>query len=291
MAVLSVAAPSKRGVGARPKRRLGRRAVMVASTLLGAALTIPATATSAVAGTDGCPPNGQFYGVAHQGAHDTDTYRNTMPAFRLAEARCQLVESDVRFTSDGIPVMVHDKTTSPMFNRRCDLVVAESTLAQIQDACRNPDGSTVATLNEYLSVVQRQGFVEVKPGNYSAYKIKQLIAAIYAAGDENVVSLESTETWVLDRIAALDNDAKPISRAWKGALVFYTDEVARVCDYAIYHPSKFTTETVTRLKSRGVESISANNSDPATWSRVASMGAYGGLTDASKVMFDWQNSR
>jgi glycerophosphoryl diester phosphodiesterase len=268
---------------------------MAVAALFLVGLAVPATATSAAAGTNGCPPAGEFWGIAHQGAHDKEngitTYRNTLPAFKRAQDRCQLVESDVRFTSDGIAVMVHDQSTYPMFRGRCDLVVAEHTLAEIQKACRNPDGSTVATFAQYLDIADRQGFVEVKPGNVSATKIKKLVTAVYYAGDADVVSLMSTDTMVLDRIAALDDDSNPISRVWKGALIAYPDEVARVCDYAIYNVKKFTSASVSTLESRGVQSISSLTSDIATWDRLASTGAYGTLTDYSLEMFNWQNNR
>ena len=119
-------------------------------------------------------PKGSFYGVAHQGAHDSTggyrTWRNTLPAFGKAQDRCQWVESDVRFTSDMIPVMAHDRTTAPMFRKRCNLVVAEHTLAELQTACRNPDGSTVATLDQYLDSFTWVGVVEIKKGGATSDK-------------------------------------------------------------------------------------------------------------------------
>ncbi len=278
-----------------PGRRSWRSVLLVLTTWLCTALVVPATSTAAVAANDGCPPSGHFYGVAHQGAHDTEngvtTYRNTAAAFKRAELRCQWVESDVRFTSDGIAVMVHDQSTFPMFRGRCDLIVSEHTLAEIRTECRNPDGSSVATFDQYLRIVDVRGFAEVKAGNVSVRKLRKLITAIYAAGDADVVSLETTKPVVLDRIAALDNDRNPISRAWKGAQVADPDEVARICEYALYWHSKVTRESVGRLEARGVQSISLRTADAATWDRLASTGASGTLIDESQAMFAWQNTR
>ncbi len=279
-----------------------QNASVLAATALGIGLLVPVLAvTPATAGTNGCPPDGLFYGVTHQGAHDKAggyrTWRNTVPAFKKADDRCQWVESDVRFTSDMIPVMVHDKSTGPMFRKRCNLIVADHTLAELQSACRNPDGSTVATFDEYLDAVTLRGTVEIKPRSTSKPKLKILISKIYAHNDADVVSLEFTREWLLERIAKLDDDARPISRVWKGALVAYPDRVAAACDIALFNYKKFTPLVVSRLKAVGVVSVASVGSTdsrpnrPAAWSALASMGAAGAQTDYSQQMFDWQNSR
>ena len=186
------------------------------------------------------------------------------------------MESDVRFTSDMIPVMVHDRTTKPMFRGRCNLVVEDHTLAELRAACRNPDGSSVATLDEYLDAVSVFGLVELKSGgSTSDKKVSIIINKIYAHGDENVVALNFTEEWLLQRIAELDNNTKPILRCWKGALVAYPDRVAAVADIALYSYAKFAGTNgptiVSRLTARGVQSISAvgttdaNSNRPAAW--------------------------
>lgn len=279
-----------------------RKTGLLAVAALCAGLLVPVVAAApAAAGTNGCPPGGDFYGVAHQGAHDradgSTTWRNTVPAFQKAQDRCQWVETDIRFTKDMIPVMVHDKTTGPMFRQRCNLVVAEHTLAELRAACRNPDGSTVATFDDFLDVVSLGGMVEIKAGQTSDKKLQIMIDKIYAHGDADVVSLKHTEEWVLQRVAALDNDANPILRTWKGALVGYPDLVAATCDYAVFNYTKFTADVVGRLKVRGVLSFSSVGSTdavanrPAAWARLAAMGAAGAQTDYSKELFDWQNSR
>jgi hypothetical protein len=258
-------------------------------------------ATPASAVGTGCPPDGLVYGVAHQGAHDRSggyrTWRNTLPAFKKAQDRCQWVESDVRFTSDMKPVMVHDKSTGPMFRKRCDLVVADHTLAELQSQCRNPDGSTVATFDQFLKAVSLKGTVEIKAGSTRKRHLKILIKKIYRHGDADVVALEFTGERVLQRIAQLDDDAQPISRVWKGALVGFPDRVAAACDIAVYNYKKFTPSVVADLTDVGVLSVASVGSTdhrpsrPDAWSLLASMGVAGAQTDYSQEMFDWQNAR
>ena len=276
-------------------------AVMVAVALLCTGLTampVPATASTSdpTRGGSGCPPRGEsFWGIAHQGAHDSvngdRTYRNTLPAWRRAQNRCQWPETDLRFTRDRVPVMVHDQSTRPMFAGRCDLQVAKSTLERLRNACRNPDGSTVATLSQYLKLVKLRGLVEIKSGQSSDAQLKKIIRSVYAHNDEKNVFLESPSTNVLNRIDQFDNNAKPIRRAWKDAGLGNAITAGRVSDVAILRASQITRRQVNAYEARGVRTVSAGTNRPATWRRLASVGAFGTLTDRSRRMFRWQNSR
>lgn len=287
--------------GVSPLMKNARHFVVMAVTALGAGLLVPLlSVTPANAGTNGCPPGGVFYGVAHQGAHDnvgTTTWRNTLPGFKKAQDRCLWVESDVRFTRDMIPVMVHDQSTGPMFRQRCNLVVADHTLAELQTACRNPDGSTVATFDQFLDLIDTtQAEVEIKPGSTSDPKLKMLISDIYAHNDEGRVALEFTTEKVLARIAALDNDANPIMRAWKGALVGFPDRVAAACDFAIYNYVNVNSIVVQKLKDRGVLTIASISTDhtpnrQTAWNSLVAAGAAAVQTDYAAELFTWQNSR
>ena len=63
-----------------------KSAVVLAATALCAGLMVPVVAAiPAVAGTNGCPPDG-FFGVAHQGAHDEVAFRAFL---ELGAIRCR----------------------------------------------------------------------------------------------------------------------------------------------------------------------------------------------------------
>src|SRR5688500_5922434 len=69
--------------------------------------------------------------IAHRGA-SAHAPENTLPAFRLAErAGADAIEFDVRLTSDGVPVVVHDPTLLRTTGRR--YVVASSTFAMLHE--------------------------------------------------------------------------------------------------------------------------------------------------------------
>lgn len=85
--------------------------------------------------------------VAHAGGnekYDSDTRK----AYRYAlQVGARIVETDIRFTSDEDPVIIHDPTVDATTNGTG--AVAEMTLAQLR-ALRTPDGQYVPTFYEYL---------------------------------------------------------------------------------------------------------------------------------------------
>lgn len=117
--------------------------------------------------------------VAHRGG--TERYaENTREAFRDAANRgVRLWETDVQFTADNVPVLMHDET----LDRTTDLTgpVSEVTGAQVV-AARTDDGHQVPTLDELLNDAEVDGarvFVELKTAPTSA-QWAQVAAAISA---------------------------------------------------------------------------------------------------------------
>jgi glycerophosphoryl diester phosphodiesterase len=107
----------------------------------------------------GTPVN-RILTIAHRGAHQS-VPEDTLPAIEKAvELGFDYVELDVRFTSDGVPVLMHDATV----NRTTDGhgLVRDMTLAEIKrlDAAGAPEwrGSfcdlRVPTLEEALSIMK-----------------------------------------------------------------------------------------------------------------------------------------
>ncbi|MBS0207880.1 MAG: glycerophosphodiester phosphodiesterase [Planctomycetes bacterium] len=108
--------------------------------------------------------------IAHRGA-SYDAPENTMAAFTQAWVQsADAVELDIYLTKDGQIVALHDKTTQRTAG--VELVVAESTLAQLQelDVGRWKDlrwaGQRIPSLRAALSTVPRglRLFIEIKCG-------------------------------------------------------------------------------------------------------------------------------
>lgn len=146
--------------------------------------------------------------IAHRGVHLRMTLagENSLEAIRYARrAGFAAIETDVRLTSDGHAIVMHDDT----LNRTClhadgtalreKVPVAAVTLAQLRSgyvlrAARPEDRSRVPTVREYLVECRRQGllpFIEPKLYDASGRHYRDLIALadeVLGAGNYVVTS-------------------------------------------------------------------------------------------------------
>jgi glycerophosphoryl diester phosphodiesterase len=160
-------------------------------------LVLAASAVPASAAT--CATPGP---VAHRGG--TERYvENTRNAFRQASnSGVGFWETDVRFTSDDVPVIMHDETV----DRTTDGTgaVADLTFAQIANL-RTADGQPVPTLAEIMndqSVDKAYMFVEPKVMPTEAQWAMFIAALTSQAGAGGPKpALESFDPAVLDQVA------------------------------------------------------------------------------------------
>ncbi len=90
--------------------------------------------------------------IAHRGAAGYAA-ENTMTAFGIAlEMGAHLIETDVRLTSDGVPVLVHDATLERVAGDTRQ--VADLTLDQLQTV-QLKGGETIPSLEQALSALGR----------------------------------------------------------------------------------------------------------------------------------------
>ncbi|MDY6765132.1 MAG: glycerophosphodiester phosphodiesterase family protein, partial [Halobacteria archaeon] len=87
--------------------------------------------------------------VGHRGAAGLSP-ENTLPSFKTAVALgVDAVECDVRESSDGHPVVIHDETVDRTTNGSGS--VSEHTLSELKEL--NADGESIPTLGEVLDVL------------------------------------------------------------------------------------------------------------------------------------------
>ncbi|HEX3610773.1 MAG TPA: glycerophosphodiester phosphodiesterase family protein [Sporichthyaceae bacterium] len=110
----------------------------------------PASTNSTAVGTSGVAV------VAHRGG-EIDTPESTIAAFANAiQQGSQGIVFDVRYTSDGVPVVMHDATLDRTTN--CTGTVSDYTLAKLEkcnanDGFKNFGFQAVPTLNEALAYI------------------------------------------------------------------------------------------------------------------------------------------
>jgi glycerophosphoryl diester phosphodiesterase len=155
-------------------------------------------------------PGDPAFIVSHRGDR-ADGPENTLPAFTAALAHgVEFVETDVRLTADGVPVLLHDATV----DRTTDGTgaVHDLTLRQLQllDAgswfAERFAGTPVPTFGELLDLLGRsdtKAMIELKGRFWTDDAIRALVARIGAAGlDERVVFTSFNEK-TLDRLQRL----------------------------------------------------------------------------------------
>lgn len=125
-------------------------------SVIGLALAGALTLSSPCSATTPTPP------VAHRGG--TEKYvENTRKAWNDSMANgARWVETDVQFTQDDVPVIMHDDTVDRTTNGTG--AVSSLSLSQLR-ALRTDDGQYVPTLYEFLTDVKSHGakaFVELK---------------------------------------------------------------------------------------------------------------------------------
>lgn len=138
------------------------------------------------------PAKGQYI-VGHRGASHVAP-ENTMAAFELAwREGADGVEGDFRLTADGHVVCIHDADTKRTTGR--ELVVAESTLAQLQEldagSWKDPKyaGERMPALEQVVDSLpdEKLLFIELKTGPEIVPAVQQVLSADGVPVDRLVV--------------------------------------------------------------------------------------------------------
>jgi glycerophosphoryl diester phosphodiesterase len=141
----------------------------------------------------------RVWNVAHRGA-SAERPENTLPAFELAIAqRADVVECDVRRTSDGALLILHDATVDRTTDGAGELRAMTAAQAQALDA---GDGERIPELADVLALAA--GRVRVNVDLKEADIVDDALAAVRAAGAEGAVTFISflPEVWQrLDELA------------------------------------------------------------------------------------------
>ena len=123
--------------------------------------------------------------VAH-GGYDQHAPFNTLPSFKLAiEAGFKYMETDLRFTSDGVPVLLHDATIDSMTDDASG-AIADMTYAQVSQYDFGTKfspafaGTHICTLEELLKLCRdTQSFLylefKVSPSEEQFADVKDMI--------------------------------------------------------------------------------------------------------------------
>lgn len=149
---------------------------------------------------------------------------NTLPAYQLAAQRgFKYVECDVAFTSDGVPVLLHDDTINRTSNGTGS--ISSLTLAQAQSYVFNkikysgvdqtvpgyPD-VTIPTFEDFIKLCRNLSlhpYIELKSsGGYTEAQIQGVVDLVEANGMKGKVTYISFSATYLGYVKAYDQNAR-----------------------------------------------------------------------------------
>lgn len=162
-------------------------------------------------------PRGFIKSINHRGYNDIAP-ENTLPAFKLSkEVGFDYIETDISFTSDGVPVLLHDDTINRTSNGTG--AVSSYTYEQLLEfdfgswKSSEYTGTKIPTLEELLLLCKNLGlhaYLEIKPiagGNSTTY-ITECVNLCKKYGMLRNVTWLSFNNSYLDVVKTLDKKAR-----------------------------------------------------------------------------------
>ncbi|MBQ9545326.1 MAG: hypothetical protein IJV00_09385 [Clostridia bacterium] len=217
--------------------------------------------------------------IAHRGLCAAET-ENTVAAFIAAANRSYWgIETDVRLTSDGKFVLMHDDHTGRLSEK--DLVISQTpfdTIRQIvlkdKNGCNDRADLGIPTLAEYISICRAYGkksVLEIK-GRFPTDKLEEMKCLIEDMGQLGDTVFISFEMANLDGLRKMlpDHPMQFLSYKAPGSLI---DELSsKGFGLDIHYPAA-DRALVKALKKAGVELNCWTVNDPSVLHKLISLGA------------------
>ena len=144
--------------------------------------------------------------INHRG-YSSEAPENTIKAFKKsAEKGFKYVECDVRFTSDGVPVLLHDETIDRTSNGSG--AIASMTFEQAR-AFDFGQGEKIPSFVEFIALCKSLGlhaYVEIKSTDKTA--LSKVIYAVHANGMREYVTFLSFDVNALKAVKELDGKVR-----------------------------------------------------------------------------------
>ncbi|MEV3853786.1 glycerophosphodiester phosphodiesterase family protein [Streptomyces sp. NPDC050095] len=229
------------------------------------------------------------YAMGHRGG-PANAPENTLAALGIAaDHGADWVETDVQFTKDGVPVIMHDDTVDRTTNGTGR--VDQLTAAQIAQLTID-GGGRVPTLQQVLTSLKPKTvrlLLEMKGPQTSAAvdKVLELVAnagmtdrTTLQSFDENIVRAAATSPWQT-KVALLRStlDADPVATARAFGLDAYVVQSSALAT----RPA-----VIAQLKEAGVEVYTWTVDTEPQWQNVTSWGVDGVITNRPDQFHRWR---
>ena len=236
--------------------------------------------------------------ISHRGAAAIAP-ENTLTAMRVAfEQDVEFVETDVRLTADGVPILMHD----PTLDRTTDGSgpVAARTLAEIRALDAGswfaPEfaGEPVPTLEEFVAVLEpttTRALVELK-GDWQPEQIESLIEYLRSHYLVNRVALQSFELPTLEMLREIAPEFARVmlTREWNQAAV---DRAVELQVSAVGARTKLydrRPDLVEQVRPLGIGTLVYTLNSERRWTHAARAGIDLVVTDDPVRLADWQEA-
>lgn len=154
--------------------------------------------------------------VAHRGFSSLAP-ENTLPAYKLAKEKgFAYVECDISFTSDGVPMLLHDTTINRTSNGKGTL--SQMTYEQVRQydfgswKSSAYAGTVIPTFTEFITLCRNLGlhpYIELKNNaTYTEAQIQGLVDTVNELGMKGKVTWISFSSTYLGYVKAYDAEAR-----------------------------------------------------------------------------------
>ncbi|MFT3862316.1 glycerophosphodiester phosphodiesterase [Micropruina sp.] len=238
--------------------------------------------------------------LAHRGGFERHQLE-TLQAMEDAARRGFAIETDVRYTSDGVAVLVHDEAATKGLD--CgdkEVQVSKTTWADLREQCRSKPVAgddkryQIPTLDATLEAIAAASptawaFLEIKTDESEA-KLKALLAtpAKYGLSERTVWTAFSRDR--LARTATVDKDSRRMLFVSKQVVKASTIAKDGLRGVAVEH-SIASAEYVKSLQAAGLRVVLWTVNDAAAWAEVTTWGAELLMTDTPEKYQQWLANR
>ena len=228
---------------------------------------------------------------------------NTLPAYILSKKNgYSYVETDISFTSDGVPMLLHDATIDRTSNGSGTL--SQMTYEQVRQydfgswKSAEYTGTVIPTLSEFLVLCKRIGlkpYIELKDnGEYTNAQIEQIVEMVWNHGMRENSAYISFSSAYLQVVKETDNEAR--LGFLKGAKAKYDEDVTICNSLKTANNKVFYSVRHDKITQVMVDAMCADHIPIETWtvddpSIVLSLNNYvSGVTtnslNAGKILYD-----
>jgi glycerophosphoryl diester phosphodiesterase len=236
--------------------------------------------------------------LAHRGGDEKFAWQ-TLPAFEYAAKIGAAVETDVRWTKDGTPVLVHDPTTTPgMVCKSGNLTVVEEDWSVLRDECLSPPRSDskqygIPMLDQAVSAVAKTPDAVIYPEIkvvQDARQVRQFLTILKSFDMTGRTVVTSAKPKQLDKIRTeAQNDGVDDLRLMQfvaGTQVPVEDLVEGIWGVAVRFDAA-SSEYVEELQATDLEVMVYNINKAEQWEEAVHVGADIVMTDKPAEFGQW----